>query len=150
MIEVRYVCFDRQTKDAYDQSLQRQLIDRLSELCSPDNWKSHQSAISAYIDLTNIIAMYFGHWSNLGNYCDYIERSGDAIEQNIALCDRLNLNACIATLICVHREDYWNGGWSDVITPRVMNGGLLKLASRLRELTLLSRNWRFDHQDHRR
>lgn len=135
MIDVRFVCFDRQTKDAYDQSLQRQLIDRLSELCSPDNWTKMRRAEAAFIDLSNSIATNIGKWPHLGSYGDYIERSGEAINRNITMSQRLDLNTCIATLVCIHREQHWNGGWSDVITPRVMNGGIMKLASRLREMT---------------
>ena len=133
-MEVRFVCFDSQTKNVYDQTLRQQLVERLSELCLPENWKKVRLAEAAYIDLTNAIATHIGKWSQQGGYGDYIERSGEAIDYNISISERLNLNTCIATLVCIHREQYWNGGWSDVITPRVMSGGIKRLAGRLQEL----------------
>ena len=131
-MEVRMVCFDEKTKAAYDPALCIQLITRLINLCRLENWKQiGGDAERTYIKLINDIAINVGKWQDLGSYRDYIERSDKAIDDNIESSESLDLNTCIATLICVYREQNWNGGWSDIITPRVISGGLLRLSNRL-------------------
>lgn len=116
-----------------------QLIERLQWLCVPENWKSQAPGFnneSLFIELTDAIATTCTNWDNTGSYSDYIELSGSAIDKNAINAPTIDLNTCVATLICVHREQHWNGGWSDVITPRVENGMLLALADRLHILIL--------------
>lgn len=57
-----------------------------------------------------------------------------AITADCCWLRNMNVNICVATLICIHREQYWNGGRSDVITPRIMDGGILCLAERIMDL----------------
>ena len=105
------------------------------ELCDPENMDNEYFAReSEYIELTEAIAMNMANWDGPGQYGDYIELSGAAIDSNCENADSLDLNACVATLICVHREQHFNG-YSDVIGPRIKTGKLLRVAKRISELT---------------
>ena len=132
---IQIVCFDQNTFDYYQAVLKIQLIERLIWLGTPSNWKkARQRSESLFIGLSNSLALSMTKWEGLGKYSDFIDLSGRAIDNNISQADSLDLNTCIATLICIHREQHWNGGWSDVISPRVLDGGIKKLAERLRDL----------------
>lgn len=133
--KITFVCFDLETHKHYQQALNQQSVSRLVWLSTASNWdKPAHGGTKSFIDLTNSIALNIARWENLGKYGDYIERSGRAIDQNIRNVETLDLNTCVATLICIQREQYWNGGWSDAITPRIMDGRILGLAERIREL----------------
>jgi hypothetical protein len=87
------------------------------------------------IELTESIILNIANWDGPGRYGDYIELSAAAIDSNCENADSLDLDACVATLICVHREQHFNG-YCDVIRPRIKTGKLLKVAKRIKELTL--------------
>lgn len=57
-----------------------------------------------------------------------------AIDNSAEIADELDLNTTIATLICILREQYWDGGWTDTIGPRISNRQMIKLAKRLKEI----------------
>jgi len=134
-LKITFVCFDLETQMHYQEALNRQLVNRLVWLCTASNWdKPAHGGERPFIGLTSSIALNLTRWEGFGKYGDFIERSGRAIDQNIRNGETLDLNTCVATLICIHREQYWNGGRSDVITPRIMDGGITKMAERIREL----------------
>lgn len=108
------------------------LIDELLFLCEPDCLKSKIAHWEAkYIKLTDLIAQNFTDWRGAGQYSKYIELSGRAIDYNLDHIETLDVNSCVATLICIHREQHFVS--SDVIGPRLKSGKLLKLAKRLKE-----------------
>ena len=85
-----------------------------------------------YIKLTDLIAQNYTDWRGPGEYSKYIELSGSAIDYNLDHIETLDLNRCVATLICIQREQHF--AYSDVIGPRLKSGKLLKLAKRLKGL----------------
>ena len=131
---IQIVCFDAHTKEVYDRTLQTLLLDRLIWLIEPGNW--HSTKISnreIYIGLTNSLAINLTSWKNLGDYAHYLVRSVATIEQNIANSANLDLNTTVATLVGIHRNSS-GVSWSDIVTPLIMNGGILRLALRVREI----------------
>lgn len=113
------------------------LIDELLFLCEPERLNSKISNLEAkYIKLTDLIAQNYTDWSGPGEYSKYIELSGRAIDYNLDNIETLDLNSCVATLICIHREQHFVS--SDVIGPRLKSGKLLNLAKRLKSLVSLN------------
>lgn len=129
---VEMVCFDEKTKGYYSEALKDFLIKRLIFICTPEN-RDKCNNETELISIINSIAYVYG-WKSLGNYGKYIEMSGRAIDNNAEMVDLLDLNTTIATLICILREQYWDGGWSDTIGPRISNRQMIKLVYRLMEL----------------
>lgn len=108
------------------------LIDELLFLCEPERLNRKISNLEAkYIKLTDLIAQNYTDWRGPGQYSEYIELSDRAIDYNLDHIETLDLNSCVATLICIHREQHFVS--SDVIGPRLKSGKLLKLAKRLKE-----------------
>jgi hypothetical protein len=113
------------------------LIDELIFLCEPDCLNSKISNWEAkYIKLTDLIAQNYTDWRGPGEYSKYIELSGRAIDYNLNHTETLDLNRCVATLVCIQREQHF--AYSDVIGPRLKSGKLLKLAKRLKEIAKAS------------
>lgn len=109
------------------------LLDELIHLCEPDCLNSKISNWEAkYIKLTDLIAQNYTDWRGPGEYSEHIELSGRAIDYNLDHIETLDLNRCVATLICIQREQHF--AYSDVIGPRLKSGKLLKLAKRLKVL----------------
>ncbi len=110
-----------------------ELVDKLILLCEPEcltskmkNWEAE------YIKLTDLVAQNHTDWHSFGEYGKYIELSGKAIDYNLENVEKLDLNSCVATLICIHREQHFVS--ADVIRPRLQSGKLYKLANRLKSL----------------
>lgn len=113
------------------------LIDELLFLCEPERLNRKISNLEAkYIKLTDLIAQNYTDWSGPGQYSEHIELSGRAIDYNLDHIETLDLNSCVATLICIHREQHFVS--SDVIGPRLKSGKLLNLAKRLKSLVSLN------------
>lgn len=131
--EVDIVCFDDKTMKFYLDALKEYLMNRLIFICTPcgERGTGNYNNESELISIINMIALNFCY--SLGDYGQYIELSGKAIDNNAAITERLDLNTTVATLICIHREQHWNG-LSDTIGPRVVSGQMLKLANRIKEL----------------
>ena len=125
-MSMRYMCGDQQ--DTY-----QELIDKLILLCKPEHLNSQTVNLEAeYIKLTDLIAQNYTDWRGPGEYSKYIELSGRAIDYNLDNTERLDLNSCVATLICIHREQHFVS--SDVIGPRLKSGKLFKLVKRLKKI----------------
>lgn len=129
---VDIVCFDNKTKKYYIDALKEELINRLIYICAPENRDKYKNE-TELINIIYSIAFAYG-WEFLGDYNKYIEMSGRAIDNNAEMSVELDLNTTIATLICILREQYWDGGWTDTIGPRISNGQMIKLVNRLKEL----------------
>ena len=113
------------------------LIDELLFLCEPEQLNRKISNLEAqYIKLTDLIAQNYTDWRGPGQYSEHIELSGRAIDYNLDHIETLDLNSCVATLICIHREQHFVS--SDVIGPRLKSGKLLNLAKRLKSLVSLN------------
>ena len=111
---------------------EQKLIDKLILLCEPEGTRNKISNLEAeYIKITDLVAQNYTDWHSLGEYFSYIELSSRAIDYNLEHVE-LDLNSCVATLICIHREQ--NFVSADVIGPRLQSGKLLKLAKRLKSL----------------
>ncbi|MHC1717215.1 MAG: hypothetical protein AB9883_00950 [Acidaminococcaceae bacterium] len=109
------------------------LVDKLILLCEPECISNKTIKLEAdYIKLTDLIAQNYTDWHSLGEYGRYIELSTKAIDYNLAHIEKLDLNSCVATLICIHREQHFVS--ADVIGARLQSGKLLKLAKRLKNL----------------
>lgn len=109
------------------------LIDELLFLCEPERLNRKTSNLEAkYIMLTDLIAKNYTDWRGPGEYSKYIELSGRSIDYNLDHIETLDVNSCVATFICIHREQHFVS--SDVIGPRLKSGKLLKLAKRLKSL----------------
>ena len=109
------------------------LIDELLLHCEPDIMHDKMADWEAeYIKLTALIAQHCTKWRGPGEYSKYIELSGRAIDYNLNHTETLDLNRCVATLVCIQREQHF--AYSDVIGPRLKSGKLLKLAKRLKVL----------------
>lgn len=122
---------DGKSEDKGDQSIK--LVDSLILLCEPDCLNSKISNWEAkYIKLTDLIAQNYTDWRGPGEYSKHIKLSGQAIDYNLDNIEKLDLNSCVATLICIQREQHF--AYSDVIGPRLKSGKLLKLAKRLKVL----------------
>jgi O-acetyl-ADP-ribose deacetylase (regulator of RNase III) len=130
--QVKIVCFDEQTKHYYDAALKGQLIEKLIWLCQPENWKSIFTHESAFAGLAGSIALNVCKWNSLGRYGDYI-KSVDVITESANHAERLDRDTCVAALIYVYRAQC--RAESEIITPRIENGMLLKLANRIKELS---------------
>ena len=112
---------------------EQKLIDKLIFLCEPKCISNKTSKLEAdYIRLTELIAQNYTYWHSLGEYGSYIELSSRAIDYNLENVEKLDLNSCVATLICIQREQHFVS--ADVIGQRVKSGKLLKLAKRLKNL----------------
>ena len=123
---MEYTCEDKKDPNV-------NLLDELLLICEPDclngkisNWEAK------YIKLTDLIAQNYTYLHGPGEYSKYIELSGRAIDYNLDHIETLDLNRCVATLICIQREQHF--AYSDVIGPRLKSGKLLKLAKRLKNL----------------
>lgn len=111
----------------------QELIDKLILFCEPECISNKTSNLEKeYIKLTDLIAQNYTDWHSLGEYGSYIELSSRAIDYNLEHVEKLDLNSCVATLICIHREQHFVS--ADVIGPRLQSGKLLKLAKRLKNL----------------
>lgn len=111
----------------------KELIDELILLCESECLNSKMANWEAeYIKLTDMIAQNYTDWRGPGEYSKYIELSGRAIDYNLDNTEKLDLNSCVATLICVHREQHFLS--SDVIGPRLKSEKLLKLAKQLKNM----------------
>ena len=111
----------------------KELIDELILLCGSECLNSKMANWEAeYIKLTDMIAQNYTDWRGPGEYSKYIELSGRAIDYNLDNTEKLDLNSCVATLICVHREQHFLS--SDVIGPRLKSEKLLKLAKQLKNM----------------
>ena len=122
---------DGKSEDKGDQSIK--LVDSLILLCEPDCLNGKMADWEAkYIKLTDLISQNYTYWHGPGEYSKYIELSGRAIDYNLDHIETLDLNRCVATLICIQREQHF--AYSDVIGPRLKSGKLLKLAKRLKVL----------------
>lgn len=109
------------------------LIEELLFLCEPERLNRKISNLEAkYIKLTDLIAQNYTDWRGPGQYSEYIELSRRAIDHNLDNVEKLDLNSCVATLICIHREQHFVS--DDVIGARLRSGKLLKLAKRLKSL----------------
>ena len=127
---MEYTCEDKKDNNV-------NLLDKLIHLCEPEHWNSQTVNLEAkYIKLTDLIAQNYTDWRGPGQYSKYIELSGRAIDYNLDNTEKLDLNTCVATLICIHREQH--SAYSDVIGPRLKSGKLLKLAKRLKSLVNLN------------
>ena len=125
-MNMKYICEDKKDTNV-------NLLDELIHLCEPEHLNSKTVNLEAeYIKLTDLIAQNYTDWRGPGQYSEYIELSGRAIDYNLDNIERLDLNGCMATLICIHREQHFVS--SDVIGPRLKSGKLLKLAKRLKNL----------------
>ena len=125
-MNMEYTCEDKKDTNV-------NLLDELIHLCEPDCLNSKISNWEAkYIKLTDLIAQNYTDWRGPGEYSKYIELSGSAIDYNLDHIETLDLNRCVATLICIQREQHF--AYSDVIGPRLKSGKLLKLAKRLKVL----------------
>lgn len=123
---MEYTCEDKKDTNV-------NLLDELLHLCEPDCLNSKISNWEAkYIKLTDLIAQNYTYWRGPGEYSKYIELSGRAIDYNLDHIETLDMNRCVATLICIQREQHF--AYSDVIGPRLKSGKLLKLAKRLKVL----------------
>ena len=123
---MEYTCEDKKDPNV-------NLLDELLLICEPDCLNSKISNWEAkYIKLTDLIAQNYTDWRGPGEYSKYIELSGSAIDYNLDHIETLDLNRCVATLICIQREQHF--AYSDVIGPRLKSGKLLKLAKRLKVL----------------
>lgn len=110
------------------------MINDLVLLCTPENLhKKSGYREDRYINITTKIADTL--CSGEFNYGNYVELSADAIDRNCNNAGSLDLNTCIATLICIHRQQHF-AGCSDVIGPRLESGMLLKIAERIKELVV--------------
>lgn len=124
-MNMEYTCKDKKYTDV-------NLLDELINLCEPEHWNSKTVNLEAqYIKLTDLIAQNYTDWHGPGEYSKYIELSGSAIDYNLDHIEKLDLNRCVATFICIQREQHF--AYSDVIGPRLKSGKLLKLAKRLKE-----------------
>ena len=113
--------------------IDQQLVDKLIFLCEPECISNNTSKLEAdYIRLTELIAQNYTDWHSLAEYGSYIELSSRAIDHNLENVEKLDLNSCVATLICIHREQHFAS--ADVIRPRLQSGKLLKLAKQLKSL----------------
>ena len=109
------------------------LIDKLILLCEPESLNSKIKNLEAeYIKITDLVLQNHTDWHNAGEYSQYIELSDKAIDYNLEHTEELDLNSCVATLICIHREQHFAS--ADVIRPRLQSGKLLKLAKQLKSL----------------
>ena len=125
-MNMEYTCEDKKDPNV-------NLLDELLLICEPDCLNSKISNWEAkYIKLTGLIAQHCTKWHGPGEYGSYIELSGRAIDYNLDHIETLDLNRCVATLICIQREQHFV--YSDVIGPRLKSGKLLKLAKRLKNL----------------
>lgn len=129
---VEIVCFNEKTKKYYLDALKEIFIKRLIFISSPENRDKYEDE-SELIGIIYSLAFAY-EWESLGDYNKYIEMSGRAIDNNAEMSVELDLNTTIATLICILREQYWDGGWTDTIGPRISNGQMIKLAKRLKEI----------------
>lgn len=110
------------------------MVNDLIFMCKKENLnKKGGYHESRYIELINKIAECM--CNREFHYGNYIELSGDAIDSNCNNASTLDLNTCIATLICVHRQQHFND-YSDLIIPRLESGVLLRIAERIKELVL--------------
>jgi len=122
---------DGKSEDKGDQSIK--LVDSLILLCEPDCLNGKMADWEAqYIKLTDLISQNYTYLRGPGEYSKYIELSGRAIDYNLDHIETLDMNRCVATLICIQREQHF--AYSDVIGPRLKSGKLLKLAKRLKVL----------------
>ena len=116
-----------------EKDIDQKLVDKLILLCEQECISNKTSKLEAdYIRLTELIAQNYTDWHSLGEYGSYIELSGQAIDYNLEHTEELDLNSCVATLICIHREQHFAS--ADVIRPRLQSGKLLKLAKQLKSL----------------
>ena len=116
-----------------EKDIDQKLVDKLILLCEQECISNKTSKLEAdYIRLTELIAQNYTDWHSLAEYGSYIELSSSAIDHNLENVEKLDLNSCVATLICIHREQHFVSG--DVIRQRVQSGKLLKLAKRLKSL----------------
>ncbi len=112
----------------------KKLIDKLVRIANPRMWHEHKdNNLSTYIQLTNDIATDIIGWDSPGKCYQYIETSGRAIDDNIRHLESIDLDTVMATLICIHREQYWSD-YHDTITPRIDSGQVQKLTLRLVKL----------------
>lgn len=110
-----------------------ELVDKLILLCEPEGLNSKIKNWEAeYIKITDLVVQNHTDWHGAGEYTQYIELSGKAIDYNLEHTDELDVNSCVATLICIHREQHFVS--ADVIRPRLQSGKLLNLAKRLKSL----------------
>lgn len=124
-MNMEYTCKDKKDTNV-------NLLDELLFICEPEHWNSKTVNLEAqYIKLTDLISQNYTGWRGPGEYSSYIELSGRAIDYNLDHIETLDLNCCVATLICIHREQHFVS--SDVIGPRLKSGKLLELAKRLKE-----------------
>lgn len=129
-MNMEYTCEDKKDTNV-------NLLDELLLICEPEHWNSQTVNLEAkYIKLTDLIAQNYTDWRGPGEYGSYIELSGSAIDYNLDHIETLDLNRCVATLICIQREQHF--AYSDVIGPRLKSGKLLKLAKRLKSLVNLN------------
>lgn len=120
------VCVERKNAN-------QSLVDKLILFCEPEFISNITSKLEAdYIRLTELIAQNYTDWHSLAEYGNYIELSSRAIDYNLENVEKLDLNSCVATLICIHREQHFVS--ADTIGPRLQSGKLLKLANRLKSL----------------
>ena len=111
----------------------QELVDKLILLCEPGCISNKTSKLETeYMKLTELIAQNYTDWHSLAEYGSHIELSSRAIDHNLENVEKLDLNSCVATLICIHREQHFVS--ADVIRQRVQSGKLLKLAKRLKSL----------------
>ena len=93
---MEYTCEDKK-----DQNVN--LLDELLLICEPDCLNSKISNWEAkYIKLTDLIAQHCTKWHGPGKYSKHIKLSGQAIDYNLDNIEKLDLNSCVATLICIH------------------------------------------------
>ena len=113
-----------------------ELVDKLILLCETEFIRNKKINLEKeYIKLTDLIVQNYTDWHSAGEYSQYIELSGKAIDYNLEHTEELDVNSCVATLICIHREQHFVS--ADVIGPRIKSGKLLKLANRLKRLVSL-------------
>ena len=116
-----------------EKDIDQKLVDKLILLCEQECISNKTSKLEAdYIRLTDLVVQNHTDWHGAGEYSRYIELSGQAIDYNLEHTEELDLNSCVATLICIHREQHFAS--ADVIRPRLQSGKLLKLAKRLKSL----------------
>lgn len=110
------------------------VLKMLKKLSVPEYWNECTDGLKSYIDLTEKLAEDVCHWRSLGDYGRYIAQSPEAIDNNLRDPSYLNMDQSVATLICVHRHQYWNGGYTDVVKPRIEDGSILKRVEHIEEL----------------
>ena len=109
----------------------QQLLERLVGMCDPEHVNVCKDEIE-YTELTNTIANEIVGWGNTAKYSDYVEFSADTFDYYLQRAETLDLNTCMATLICIQMEQ--SLAYTNVIEKRIKSGALLKVAKRLREI----------------